>query len=96
MSQKFAIDVIKVTGSVYLGLRDEVDTWSSNPKEIMEWLSDGWRYRFNQRRAERIKPDAEKAGLDSAARQQKSFLSALPSMILQSPEKLRKKNGSQH
>lgn len=90
MSQKFVIQNVKIEGSVYLGICDERPYWSSNPKKVMEWLSDGWRYRFNQRRAERIKPETKAAGLDSSARKEHSFLSALPAMILQSPEKLEK------
>lgn len=88
MSQKFEIQSVQIQGAVYLGIREEVDVWSSQPEEVMSWISDGWRYRFNQRRAERIKPGAEPAGLDSAARKSHSFLAAMPSMVLQSPEKI--------
>ena len=55
MSQKVRIDGVKHTGaSVFLGV-DHCDNpyWTRNPERVMEWLCDGWRTRFNQRREQR-------------------------------------------
>ena len=55
MSQKVRIDGVKHTGaSVFLGV-DHCGNprWTRNPERVMEWLCDGWRTRFNQRREQR-------------------------------------------
>ena len=67
MSQKVRIVKVSVTGaSPFLGLFDtgELDVsgepvqtkrWSRNPDDLMNWLSDGHRYRYNQLRSRRSK-----------------------------------------
>ena len=65
MSQKVRIDGVKHTGaSVFLGV-DHCGNprWTRNSERVMEWLCDGWRTRFNQRREQRprnipVKDDA--------------------------------------
>ena len=55
MSQKVRIDGVKHVGaSVCLGV-DHCGNpcWTRNPEHVMEWLCDGWRTRFNQRRERR-------------------------------------------
>ena len=66
MSQKVRIDGVKHTGaSVFLGV-DHCDNpcWTRNPERVMEWLCDGWRTRFNQRREQRTRnvPVKDEAG----------------------------------
>jgi len=66
MSQKVRIDGVKHTGaSVFLGV-DHCDNpyWTRNPERVMEWLCDGWRTRFNQRREQRPRnvPVKDEAG----------------------------------
>lgn len=53
MSQKVRIDGVRHAGaSVFLGIdRCGNPCWTRNPERIMVWLCDGWRSRFNQRRA---------------------------------------------
>lgn len=93
MSQIFRISDVKIVGSVYLGQRrvsedaEAVETWSSDSDAIMKWLSDGWRFRFNQFRAIRIKDDAE-TGTDADERKNHAFLSGVPAMVLQSASRL--------
>ena len=55
MSQKFKIVGLKHKGaSVYLGDDSYGNpTWSRNPERVANWLCDGWRFRFNQFRAQR-------------------------------------------
>lgn len=56
MSQVFSIRRVKHSGApVYLGQTENQDTWTANPERIMQWLCDGYRYRFNQHRALRQK-----------------------------------------
>ena len=66
MSQKVRIDGVKHTGaSVFLGV-DHCNNpyWTRNPERVMEWLCDGWRTRFNQRREQRPRniPIKDEAG----------------------------------
>ena len=66
MSQKVRIDGVKHTGaSVFLGV-DHCNNpyWTRNPERVMEWLCDGWRTRFNQRREQRPRdiPVKDEAG----------------------------------
>ena len=52
MSQIFSIRRVKHQGApVYIGEVEGVDAWSGNPERIMQWLCDGYRFRFNQHRA---------------------------------------------
>ena len=58
MSQRTRLVRAKVSGSIYLGMRTQPDgssasTWSSKPDEVLTWLSDGFRFRFNQHRSKR-------------------------------------------
>lgn len=57
MSQKVQILGVKHSGgSVYLGEDSTGNpTWTRDAHRIMDWLCDGWRYRFNQHRAHRPK-----------------------------------------
>jgi len=63
MSQVARIMGARVTGMVYLGARSvpgdpdapPVDTWSGDPEQVVEWLWNGYRGRFNDRRALRRK-----------------------------------------
>ena len=65
MSQKVRIDGVRHAGaSVFLGV-DHCGNprWTRNSERVMEWLCDGWRTRFNQRREQRprnipVKDDA--------------------------------------
>ena len=65
MSQKVKITKVKHVGaSVYLG-GDKYgnEKYSRNPEKIVEWLCDGWRYRFNEFRA--VRPTQKYIGKDS-------------------------------
>ena len=55
MSQKVQILGVKHSGgSVYLGEDSNGNPqWTRDAHRIMDWLCDGWRYRFNQHRAHR-------------------------------------------
>lgn len=57
MSQKAKIVGLRFKGApVYLGLDQQGNPhWSANPERVMNWLCDGWRFRFNQMRAYRTK-----------------------------------------
>ena len=56
MSQKVRITGVKHSGgSVYLGEDRGNPMWTRNPNRIMDYLSDGWRSRFNQHRQYRTK-----------------------------------------
>ena len=65
MSQKVKITKVRHVGaSVYLG-NDKYgnEKYSRNPERIVEWLCDGWRYRFNEFRA--VRPTRKYVGKDS-------------------------------
>lgn len=67
MSESLSIRRVRHTGSpVYVGQVEGVDTWTSNPARIVEWLCDAYRFRFNQHRALRQvgvwTPDPENPG----------------------------------
>ena len=61
MSQKVAIARARVHGSpVYLGEVTQPDgmvvpVWSADPGRVLDWLCDGFRFRFNQRRSTRCR-----------------------------------------
>jgi putative transposase len=61
MSQQVKITRARVHGSaVYLGDvtgpdGTEAPVWSANPDEVLGWLCDGFRFRFNQRRSTRCR-----------------------------------------
>lgn len=98
MSQKVHIINVKHSGSpVYIGLKSGNNSYTCNPQSIMEWLCNGYRTRFNQHRSTRCSYDAYGNLIpigttvidikDSQARQDYSFLSAIPSMIIQATER---------
>ena len=99
MSQKVRIVSVKHSGApVYLGNSSNNDSYSCNPQKIMDWLCNGYRARFNQHRSKRKKYSKDKTELlpigdtvtdikDSEARKLYSFMSALPSMVIQSAER---------
>ena len=73
-----------------------------DPETIVRWMADGWRFRWNQHRAVRINdnriyrgkepnPDIW-YGTDSEARTEFGWLKDMPSMVLQSPERLEKQD----
>lgn len=88
----------------YLGECVDVDgnpvpTWSSDPDRVMRWLCDGWRCRYNQLRSRRKKWDRDKSQLvplgdvvdertDKTVREECTWLTAIPAMILQSPNRI--------
>lgn len=105
MSQKVKILSVKHSGgSVYLGHdRSGNPMWTNNPERIMDWLCDGWRFRFNQHRSLRTKRVHDKDGLfkdvqlgggdasrltDKVARAQYSWLRSLPAMVIQSAQRI--------
>lgn len=56
MSQKMRILSVRVEGTPFTGC----DRWGgpvyeSDPDKVMEWLCNGWRYRFNRVRSRRMK-----------------------------------------
>ena len=76
-----------------------VPLYSYNPNIVMRWLCDGWRCRYNQLRSRRTKwdrnletaipldgkPDMRS---DRQVRLECSWLAAIPSMVLQSPNRI--------
>lgn len=76
-----------------------VPLYSYNPDIVMRWLCDGWRCRYNQLRSRRTKwdrnletaiplggkPDMRS---DRQVRLECSWLAAIPSMVLQSPNRI--------
>lgn len=88
----------------YLGMSATEDgqqspLYSSNPDIVMRWLCDGWRCRYNQLRSRRQKWDKRTQTLvplgnepdersDKQARLECSWLTALPAMVLQSPNRI--------
>lgn len=98
MSQKAKIISVKHSGApIYRGELQGTDSYITSPDSIMNWLCDGYRTRFNQHRSKRQKYDKNKNLVpigdtvvdvkDKQAREEYSFLSAIPAMILQAPEK---------
>ena len=115
MSQQVRIVGVRITSPVFLG--DVLDpatdvrgpVWSADPNRVMGWLCDGFRWRFNDRRAWRGRyayTDGEKVcdhtgapilvplgsnpewTTNKEARLERSFVAALPDMVLQAPDKL--------
>lgn len=108
MSQKVRIERVDVTGATpFLGLSDNDDPasarlYSKDPDRVMTWLCDAWRTRFNQLRSRRKKYGPDKTLLPitdrvderthAQARRECSWLAAVPSLLLNSPEKLEKQD----
>lgn len=102
MSQVTAITKVSVKGATpYLGDTDNDSSqpiFSRSPNDIMEWLCSAWRKRFNDHRSKRCKYGKNKELVplgntivdftDSQARKQVSYLSAVPSLVLQSPAQI--------
>lgn len=88
----------------YLGMcatedGQQVPLYSTNPDVVMRWLCDGWRCRYNQLRSRRTKWDRESQTAvplngrpdmrsDRQARLECSWLTAMPAMVLQSPNRI--------
>ena len=77
----------------------QVPLYSTNPDIVMRWLCDGWRCRYNQLRSRRTKWDRETQTAvplngkpdmrsDRQVRLECSWLSAIPAMVLQSPNRI--------
>ena len=88
----------------YLGMcatedGQQVPLYSTNPDVVMRWLCDGWRCRYNQLRSRRTKWDRESQTAvplngrpdmrsDRQTRLECSWLTAMPAMVLQSPNRI--------
>ena len=77
----------------------QVPLYSANPDIVMRWLCDGWRCRYNQLRSRRTKWDRETQTAvplggepdmrsDRQVRLECSWLAAIPSRVLQSPNRI--------
>lgn len=87
----------------FIGYADRHDSpserlYAHTGHQAMEWLCDAWRYRYNQLRSNRCKygkdktltpiggtPDTRSV---SQSRKECSWLSAVPSLILESPTRI--------
>lgn len=108
MSQKVRIERVDVRGATpFLGLSDNDDPgsarlYSKDPDQVMTWLCDAWRTRFNQLRSRRKKygpnkklqpiTDRVDERTHAQARHDCSWMAAVPSLLLNSPEKLEKQD----
>ncbi len=99
MSQKVRIMRVSVVGAApFLGLRDDAPYWSRKPDEVMDWLADAWRTRFNHYRSRRQKYGPGKVLIPlggtvntetkSQTRKTHSWLAAVPDRVLATPEKI--------
>ena len=105
MSQVVKITKVSIKGaSPYLGDLDGDSSqpiFSRSPEQVMEWLCSAWRKRFNDHRSQRKKYGKDKVLVplgdtvvemtDKQAREEHSFLRAVPSLVLQSPEQIEAK-----
>lgn len=105
MSQVVKITKVSVKGATpYLGDRNDDSSqpiFSKSPNAVMEWLCSAWRKRFNDHRSQRKKYGKDKVLIplgntvvettDKQAREEHSFLRAVPSLVLQSPEQIEAK-----
>lgn len=103
MSQKVRIERVDVRGATpFLGLSDNDDPgsarlYSKDPDQVMTWLCDAWRTRFNQLLSRRKKygpnkklqpiTDRVDERTHAQARHDCSWMAAVPSLLLNSPEK---------
>lgn len=108
MSQKVRIERVDVRGATpFLGLSDNDDPgsarlYSKDPDQVMTWLCDAWRTRFNQLQSRRKKygpnkklqpiTDRVDERTHAQARHDCSWMAAVPSLLLNSPEKLEKQD----
>lgn len=105
MSQIVKITKVSIKGATpYLGDFNNDSSqpiFSKSPNQVMEWLCSAWRKRFNDHRSQRKKYGKDKVLLplgdtiidmtDKQAREEHSFLQAVPTLILQSPEQIEAK-----
>ncbi len=105
MSQVVKITKVSVKGATpYLGDRNADSSqpiFSKSPNQVMEWLCSAWRKRFNDHRSQRKKYSKDKVLIplgdsvvemtDKQSREEHSFLRAVPSLVLQSPEQIEAK-----
>ena len=105
MSQVVKITKVSVKGATpYLGDHNDDSSqpiFSKSPHQVMEWLCSAWRKRFNDHRSQRKKYGKDKVLLplgetvveltDKQSREEYSFLKAVPSLVLQSPEQIEAK-----
>lgn len=101
------ITKVSIKGATpYLGDRNNDSSqpiFSRSPNQVMEWLCSAWRKRFNDHRSQRKKYGKDKVLIplgdsvvemtDKQAREEHSFLRAVPSRVLQAPSRLRLKSG---
>ena len=105
MSQVVRITKVSIKGaSPYLGDANADSSqpiFSKSPNQVMEWLCSAWRKRFNDHRSQRKKYGKDKVLIplgdsvveltDKQSREEHSFLQAVPSLVLQSPEQIEAK-----
>lgn len=105
MSQVVKITKVSIKGATpYLGDRNNDSSqpiFSRSPNQVMEWLCSAWRKRFNDHRFQRKKYGKDKVLIplgdsvvemtDKQAREEHSFLRAVPSRVLQSPQQIEAK-----
>lgn len=105
MSQVVKITKVSTKGATpYLGDKQGDSSqpiFSKRPNQVMEWLCSSWRKRFNDHRSKRKKYGKDKVLIplgesivemtDKQAREEHSFLRAVPSLVLQSPEQIEAK-----
>ena len=105
MSQVVKITKVSIKGATpYLGDLDGDSSqpiFSRSPEMVMEWLCSAWRKRFNDHRSQRKKYGKDRVLVplgdtvvemtDKQAREEHSFLRAVPSLVLQSPEQIEAK-----
>lgn len=105
MSQVVKITKVSIKGATpYLGDRDDDSSqsiFSKSPNLVMEWLCSAWRKRFNDHRSQRKKYGKDKVLIplgdtvveltDKQAREEHSFLKAIPTLVLESPKQIEAK-----
>ena len=105
MSQVVKITKVSIKGATpYLGDCNNDSSqpiFSRSPNQVMEWLCSAWRKRFNDHRSQRKKYGKDKVLIplgdsvvdmaDKQAREEHSFLRAVPSRVLQSPQQIEAK-----
>lgn len=105
MSQVVKITKVSVKGATpYLGDRNDDSSqpiFSKSPNLVMEWLCSAWRKRFNDHRSQRKKYGKDKVLIplgntvvemtDKQAREEHSFLKAVPARVLESPKQIEAK-----
>lgn len=99
MSQKVVITRVSLRGAApFIGLTNTgTPTYTRQPERVMEWLCDGWRYRFNAFRSRRKKYGPGKALIPlgtpdtrtlAQTRQDEPFIAAIPTLVAESAEKI--------